>query len=221
VMYPRFQERYGQTQTSESLRVFVELQLHVLADVLLAAIAVLLVALPPAITTFLPQYAETIAPLRVMLAATYFVALATPAGQFLLTIRKQTPALLVALPGPVLAVAAGYMGSPYGLVGVAAGITITCLAEFVAINAYALSHFSRPVPVAAQLAGICGTAAACLAAAVAITRFVPAGPPAIAVVGGWQLLAVAVVSLPLLARAARRIHALQGPDSVDKVPAGH
>jgi O-antigen/teichoic acid export membrane protein len=213
VMYPRFQERYGQTQSSDSLRMFVELQLHVLADVLLAAVAVLLVALPPAIAAFFPQYVETIAPLRVMLVATYFVALAPPAGQFLLTIRKQTPALLVALPATALAVAAGYIGSSFGLVGVAVGIAFACLAEFLAINAYALSHFSRPLAIAAQLGAICGTAAAWLVAAVAINRFVPAGPPAIAVVGGWRLLVVGLLSLPLLLRAARRIHALQRPDS--------
>jgi hypothetical protein len=157
----------------------------------------------------------------VMLVATYFAALAAPAGQFLLTIRKQTTALLFALPATALAVAAGYIGSSFGLVGVAAGIAFACLAEFLAINTYALSHFSRPLGVAAQLAAICATAAAWLVAAIAIDRFVPAGPPAIAVVGGWRLLLVSLVSLPLLVRAVRRIYALQGPDSVDKVRAGH
>ena len=40
-------------------------------------------------------------------------------------------------------------------------------------------------------------------------------------VGGWRLAAVVLVSLPLLWRAYRRIRALQTPDSVDNVRAGH
>lgn len=221
VMYPRFQERYSQTQSATSLRKFVEVQLHVLADVLLAAITVLLVALPPAIAAFLPKYVDTIAPLRVMLVATYFVALAPPAGQFLLTIHKQNLTLFIAVPVTALAFVAGSYGAAYGLVGVAVGVAVACVVEFLAINIYALLHFSKPVAVIAQLGTLCGTAAAWLLAVVAVERFVPAGPPVIALVGGWRLVVVGLLCLPLLVRATRRIQALQVPDLVDNVRAGH
>jgi O-antigen/teichoic acid export membrane protein len=222
VMYPRFQERYGQTQSTESLRRFVEVQLHVLADVLLAAIAVLFVVLPAAIRTFFPaDWSGAIAPLRVMLVATYFISLAPPAGQLLLTIRKQVQVLFLALPCTALGFAAAYVGASYGLVGVAAGIAFACLVAFLAVNAYALSHFSSAPAVAAEIGLVCLTTAAWLGAAVAVERLVPAGPWPLNTIGGWPLLVVGLLGLPLLLRAARRIQALQRPGSVDNVGAGH
>jgi O-antigen/teichoic acid export membrane protein len=208
VMYPRFQERYGETQSAMSLRKFVEVPLHVLADVLLAATTVLLIVLPPAIRTWLPAFVDTIPPLRVMLVGTYFLCLAPPAGQLLLTVHKQTPALLVALPATALALVAAYVGAASGLVGVAWGVTLACFVEFVGINAYAFSHFSGGRSTAAQLLGIVGTAALWLAATVVVERIVPPGPGAMAVVGGWRVVVVALLSVPLLARARRRIRTL-------------
>jgi O-antigen/teichoic acid export membrane protein len=211
VMYPRFQERFGQTQSTESLRRFVELQLHVLADVLLAAIVVLFVALPAAIRTFFPaEWSGAIAPLRVMLVATYVISLAAPGGQLLLTIRKQMQVLLLALPCTALGFAAAYVGARYGLAGVAAGITVACFVEFLLVNAYALSHFSSAPAVAVEIGMLCATAAVWLGGAVAIERLVPAGPWPLNTVGGWPLLIVAALSLPLLLRALRRIQSLQG-----------
>ncbi len=221
VMYPRFQERYGQTQTTASLRRFVELQLHVVADVLLGAIAVLYVALPPAIATYFPKYIDTIPPLRIMLVATYFVALAGPAGQLLLTIHKQLPALLVAIPATALAFAGGYIGSRYGLAGVAYGIAAACVFEFAALNAYALWHLVEAGRIVRELIGIVVMAAIVVGAAAAIDRFVPLGPHPFDVFGGWRLAAAALVSAPLAARAMLRIRALQTPESIDNVGAGH
>jgi O-antigen/teichoic acid export membrane protein len=221
VMYPRFQERYGATADAHSLRRFVEVPLDVLADTLLALIAALLVALPPAIVAWFPQYVAGIPSLRVMLVGTYFLCLTPPAGQLLLTLRKQVQALFIGLPATALAFAAGYAGSRYGLVGVASGVSVAFFAEFVAINAYAFSHFCGAGAIAARLARLTGTAIAVALAAVAVSRFVPAGPPLIAWFGGWQLLVIIVGTLPLLWRAARRIRALQTPDSVDNTSDGH
>jgi O-antigen/teichoic acid export membrane protein len=221
IMYPRFQARYGETGDAMSLQKFVELPLHVLADVLLAATVVLLVALPPAIARWLPAFAGTIAPLRVMLVGTYFLCLAPPALQFLLTVRKQTAALLFAVPAMAIALVAAYIGAASGLVGVAAGVTIGCFVEFAAINAYAFAHFGGASAIAGRLIGIVATAALWLAGAFLIDYAVPAGPGAIAVVGGWRLLAAGTLSLPLVARAAGRIRALQAPDPVDNLGAGH
>jgi O-antigen/teichoic acid export membrane protein len=221
VMYPRFQERYGQTQTIASLRRFVELQLQVLADVLLAGIALLYIALPPAIAAFLPKYVDTIAPLRIMLVATYFVALAGPAGQLLLTIHKQLSALLVAVPATALAFAGGILGSRYGLPGIAVGVAIACAVEFVALNAYALSYVVERDRIAIDLVTIAATAAVVIGAAMAIEQVVPAGPPAISAVGGLRLAAVAAMCAPLVLRAMRRIRALQAAEPVDNLRAGH
>ena len=221
VMYPRFQARYGATGDALSLRKFVEVPLHVLADALLAATTVLLVALPPAITQWLPAFVDTIPPLRVMLVGTYFLCLTPPAGQFLLTVHKQTPALLIALPATAIALGAAYVGAASGLVGVAVGVGIGCVVEFVGVNAYAFSHFSGARAIAGQLLGITSVAALWLAAALLVERAVPAGPSPMAFVGGWRLVVVALLAVPLLVRAVRRIHALQTPDSVDNVRAGH
>lgn len=221
VMYPRFQERYGATSSALSLRRYVELPLDVLADTLLAATAVLLVALPPGITAWFPKYIEAIPPLRVLLVGTYFLCLTPPAGQLLLTIRKQVRALFIGLPATALALAAAYVGSRYGLVGVAAGVSIACFVEFAGVNAYAFSHFADAMAIAGRLIRITGTAAVFILLAVVIERVVPAGPPVIAFVGGWRLVVVGLLVLPLLLRAAHRIRSIQAPDLVDNVRSGH
>jgi len=214
VMYPRFQERFATTDSVHSLRRFVEVQLLVLADVLLAAIAILVVALPPAIAAFFPKFVDTVPPLRVLLIGTYFLCLTPPAAQFLLTIHKQVRALCIGVPAMLLALGAAYVGADYGLAGVATGVSIACLAEFVAINAYAFSHFADLQSIASRLAGIVATAAIVGAAIAAIDRFVPPGPPAIAVIGGWRLAAAGLLTLPLLVRAGRRIQSSGGPEGL-------
>jgi O-antigen/teichoic acid export membrane protein len=221
VMYPRFQERFGRTGDVRSLRKFVEVPLHVLGDALLAATMVLMVALPPAIRAWFPAFADTIPPLRVMLVGTYFLCLAPPAMQLLLTVHKQVPSLLVAVPAAAIALGAAYAGAASGLGGVAYGVALGCIVEFAAINAYAFAHFADTRAAAAQLGAIVATVAAGLAAVFAIERYVPAGPAGVDVIGGWRLAAVTLVSLPLLARAYWRIRTLQTPDSVDNLRAGH
>ena len=221
VMYPRFQERYGATADPLSLRRFVELPLDVLAETLLAAIAVLLIALPPMLTVWFPQYVGGIPALRVMLVGTYFLCLTPPAGQLLLTLRKQVRALFIVVPATALAFAAAYAGSRYGLAGVAGGVSIVCFAEFAAVNAYAFSHFCGAAEIAGRLARLSGTAAAVFLATAAIDRLVPAGPPAVAWFGGWKLLAISLIALPLLLRAWRRVRTIQSPDSVDNANATH
>ena len=221
VMYPRFQERYGATADPQSLRRFVELPLYVLAETMLAAIAVLLIVLPPLFTAWFPQYVDGIPSWRVMLVGTYFLCLTPPAGQLLLTLRKQVRALVIGVPATLLALGAGYVGAQYGLVGVAVGVSLAFFAEFVAVNAYAFSHLCGAAEIAGLLARLVGTAAAVFALALAISRFVPAGPAMVAWFGGWQLLAIGLVVLPLLVRAARRIQAIQAPDSVDNGGVGH
>ena len=210
VMFPRFQERYGKTQTMESLRKFVELPLHVLSEVLLAAIAVLLVALPPALLAFLPDYSASIPPLRVMLVATYFLCLSPPAGQFLLTIHKQIPVLFIAIPAMIIALVAAYIGTSYGLVGVATGIAIASFLYFVTINAYAFSHLGDRSPGVRPLATICLKAVGVLGVVWLIERFVAIGPQPVGVIGGWRLVAAMLLTLPLLASAASRVRAMSG-----------
>jgi len=209
VMFPRFQQRYGQTQDAMSLRKFVEVPLRVLADVLLAAISVLLVALPPAIGTFLPAFADTIPPLRVMLVGTYFLCLTPPAGQFLLTVRKQTPALLLALPATAITLGAAYAGTAWGLIGVAAGVSLGCVVDFVAVNAYAFSHLAPAPSIAAMILHIVATAALWVFATRGIEMYVPAGAWLLTPIGGWRLVAAGLIGLPLVLRAAHRIRALQ------------
>jgi O-antigen/teichoic acid export membrane protein len=208
VMYPRFQERYGETQTAESLRRFVEMPLHVLGDVLLAAIVVLLVALPPALTAYLPDFAASIAPMRVMLVGTYFLCLSPPAGQLLLTIHKQIDVLFIVVPSMVLALGAAYLGASRGLIGVAEGVALGSAAQFVGINVYALSHVGSRWQAVRPIAAVCLKAMVVVAAVWAIERFVPVGPAPIAQVGGWRLAAAAVIALPLLAGAAGRVRAV-------------
>jgi O-antigen/teichoic acid export membrane protein len=203
VMYPRFQERFGRTGDVQSLRRFVELPLHVLGDVLLAATIGLLLVLPPAIRAWFPAFAGTIPPLRVMLVGTYFLCLAPPAIQLLLTVHKQVPSLYVSMPIAAFTALAAYVGAGYGLVGVAYGVALGCALEFAAINIYAFSVFAGRQTTVRELA--------------LIVILAVLGVGLVHLIG----YAAGVLVAPLLWRAAGRIRALQAPDPVDNAAAGH
>lgn len=221
VMYPRFQERFAATADTQSLRRFVELPLNLLAETMLAGIAVLLVALPAAVTRWFPAYLDTIPPMRILLVGTYFLCLTPPASQLLLTVRKQMHALFISVPGVALGFGAALIGSRYGLSGVAIGVSLVFFAEFVAVNAYAFSHFCGARDIVVLIGRITLTAAVLVLVALAVESFVPAGPPLVAWFGGWRVLVISLAVLPLLVRAARRIRAIQIPDSVDIAGGGH
>ena len=155
--------------------------------------------------------------MRILLVGTYFLCLTPPAGQLLLTVRKQVSVLFIGVPAAALAFGGAYAGSRYGLAGVATGVSIAFFAEFVAVNAYAFSHFCGARDIVLLLARITATAAAVVALALAVERFVPTGPPLVAWFGGWRLPVIGLLVTPLLVRSARRIWELQAPDSIDNV----
>jgi O-antigen/teichoic acid export membrane protein len=229
VMFPRFQERYGETQDAGSLQRFIEMPLRVLGDALLAGIIGLMVALPPIIMAVLPDYAGSIAPLPIMLVATYFLCLSPPAGQFLLTIHKQVPALFIALPAMALALAGAYVGAARGLVALAEGIAFASLVYCVTVNLYAYAMLGLLKDGVRLLTIIGAKAVVGLGLAWAIVRFVPEGPPPFSLIGGWRLVAAAAVAAPLLVSAIRHMRTLSRTSStgqnqaisVDKRVIGH
>jgi O-antigen/teichoic acid export membrane protein len=178
-----------------------------------------MVAVPPIITAVLPDYAGSIAPLPLMLVGTYALCLSPPAGQFLLTIHKQVPVLFIAVPAMVLALAAAYAGAAKGLVGVASGVAFASLVYCVAVNLYAFSSLRRLRHGVRLMSEIGVKAAVALALVWAIVQVVPPGPPPLAWVGGWRLLASMIVVLPLVAGALRRVRALSEGPPADPNPA--
>ena len=159
--------------------------------------------------------------MRILLVGTYFLCLTPPASQLLLTVRKQMHALFISVPGVALGFGAALIGSRYGLSGVAIGVSLVFFAEFVAVNAYAFSHFCGARDIVVLIGRITLTAAVLVLVALAVESFVPAGPPLVAWFGGWRVLVISLAVLPLLVRSARRIRAIQIPDSVDIAGGGH
>jgi O-antigen/teichoic acid export membrane protein len=217
VMYPRFQERFAVAQTVRSLRRFVLLPLDVLGNLLAAGTLVLMVALAPVLSAWLPDYAASMPALRVMLVATYFLCLSPPAAQLLLTVHKQVDVLFIAIPSTALALIAGYLAAPYGLVGVCAGIAFGCFAHFAAINLYALKQVGEWPEAIGPVLLASLKAAAAAAAFWMIERFIPDGPAPFDVIGGWKLMAALIVATPFIAAAARQLRAV-ATSSGDGVP---
>jgi len=211
VMYPRFQERFAIAQTVRSLRRFVLLPLHVLSNILAAGILVLMIALPPMLSAWLPDYAASMTALRVMLVATYFLCLSPPAGQLLLTVHKQNDVLFIAIPSTVLAMVAGYLGARYGLTGVCAGITVGCFAHFAAINIYALLQVGELSEAIGPVVLASIKMAAAAAAYWTIERVIPSGPARLDIIGGWRLAAALLVAAPFIASAASQVRAAASP----------
>lgn len=121
VLSPRLVERYSESESVESLRGLVEkptLAIAVAAPLLLGAI---FLAVEPAVLLVLPDYSETILPLRILLLGTFFSSLHRGLSSFFLTIRKQ--ARLFPVYGAAIAANAALvwtaLASGMGIVGVA------------------------------------------------------------------------------------------------------
>lgn len=127
VMFPRFAERYGETEDPRTLRRYITVPMENLAAFIPVCIGVIFIALPFLTEVFLPEYVEGVSAARILLFGLFFYAIAGMAGNMLVTINKQVTYLGILAGSALLNLCLSYgaLRLGYGILGVAASTSVS------------------------------------------------------------------------------------------------
>ncbi len=129
VTFPNFQERYGSTGSRAALQELIVVPVQALAFVVLpVAVGGAYLLLPPLVRHVLPQFVPGIAAAQVLLMGTFALSLNHMPAQFLITIDRQLPGIVLAALSTAVLAAGCWLALDRGLgiVGVAAATAVAC-----------------------------------------------------------------------------------------------
>jgi O-antigen/teichoic acid export membrane protein len=123
VLYPRYAERFGNSDSISSLKLYVMVPNLLMAYGFSLILGIAILLLPMAIMVLLPKYLPTIIPAKIILFGAVFYALSMGPGNFLNTINRQDTNLIINGVGLVVLFLLIYtfIVLGWGIVGVALG----------------------------------------------------------------------------------------------------
>lgn len=126
VLYPRYAERFGSSDSISSLKLYVMVPNLLMAYGFSLILGVAILLLPIAIMVLLPQYSPTIIPAKIILFGTVLHSLSMGPSNFLNTINRQNTNLIINWAGLILLFFLIYtsISLGWGVVGVALGATL-------------------------------------------------------------------------------------------------
>lgn len=145
ILYPRFGERFGESEDPAALERLVVVPLTGIAMVMALLLGVVVILLPLGVTIALPRYMPGVDAARLLVGGSFFLSLVAGPGNFIHTITpRQTPLLLIFGAGLGLAVAFNGLALSlgYGISGVAVGTSVAYGVMATALLLYVLGHFS-------------------------------------------------------------------------------
>jgi O-antigen/teichoic acid export membrane protein len=149
VMFPQFLERFGKTESKESLLIFITKPTIALSFFVIPfLIGGAFILVPVIVRQFIPAFMPGILPLKIFMAGTFFLSLTHMPVQFLITINKQLKIVGLTLFGVILNALFCYIAirTGSGIVGVAVATSLAYFSLFLSVMIYALKHlmnFSR------------------------------------------------------------------------------
>jgi len=210
ILYPRFAERYGATNSPSELKEYVLTPTYLLAHLLPLFQGIIYLLIPYVILTALPKYALAIRPARILVMGSFFLTVAGFASDFLNTINKQAMNLMAQIASLAIAISSTYavLRLGWGIQGVALATVLTSLLYSIALLGYVvLRHFATPAEGIKFLWTLYIPFIYCLALLLLIDLIPDAamgqGIPSPAVVF-LKVVIFALLILPLVARANRR-----------------
>lgn len=142
IIFPRFQERYGETGDIGSLRSYFITPAVTLAYIIPLVIGFIYIGVPLVVRHFLPQYLPGLGALKMLLAGIFFLSLSTGADAFLVTIKKQARLIPFIALGALLTAILNYVFIKlgWGITGVALGSAISYFFYSFSLIAYGLTY---------------------------------------------------------------------------------
>lgn len=157
ILYPRFGERFGETGKPAALEHLVVVSLFGMATVMALLLGVVVILLPVGLAVALPGYMAGLDAARVLVCASFFLALAGGPGIFINTVTsRQTPLLLIHGGGLCLAAAFNWLALSlgYGILGVAIATSLAYGLAATGLLLHVLARFSRWTQCLRRLLGL-------------------------------------------------------------------
>ncbi|MBI2095261.1 MAG: oligosaccharide flippase family protein [Candidatus Omnitrophica bacterium] len=134
VLIPNFHEKFGKTERSHELKGYLDKSAKAFSEIMPILIAGVWFFVPYFAKLILPDYLESIEPMRMLVLSAYFLALAQPYSYFITVIRKQILLLPIIAVACALAFAANWwtIRHGYGIAGVGVATTLVVFVRYVA-----------------------------------------------------------------------------------------
>lgn len=135
VLYPRFQEAYGKTDSKEYVFNIMKKMLKTMGLPLILLIVAGVFLLPYTVRFLIPKYIGGINAMKIFLFGIYFLSMAKFCSQFLVTINRQVLSLIICVVtvGLNLVLNILFVSRGYGIEGVAGATSLSYLFYFVAL----------------------------------------------------------------------------------------
>ncbi|MSR76812.1 MAG: hypothetical protein EXS63_01080 [Candidatus Omnitrophica bacterium] len=132
VLMPNFHERYGETEKADALKGYLMKSSLAFSDLMPLLIAGVWFFAPYFSRIILPDFLESIAPMKALILGSYFLALINPFNYFMAVIRKQAFMVPIMLVACGLAFVSNYLAikGHTGIIGVSIATTIVQFVEF-------------------------------------------------------------------------------------------
>jgi len=194
VVAPRYGELFGRSGDSRAVARLAARTSEPLAAMVALAGSLAIVAGAPLLSHMLPDYRAGLAPLVWLVPGTAISALALPLGQLLIATGRERRALWPLLAALAVAAAGNYLAirAGFGLIGVAAAMSISFLVHCLLTALVALAHELTGREFARYTTGVLFALAPCLLVAIALVGQDGAAAPSASLVAARSSLVVAV-----------------------------
>jgi O-antigen/teichoic acid export membrane protein len=135
ILIPHFQEKYGERDSVEDVRRYVDHAIYGLLCIMPILIGITWIVTPAFVRQFMPDYVEGIRAVKFLILGTLFFSIAMPYGDFLVTLKKHLFLFPVTFASIVVAflLNIAVIQAGYGIVGVALTTTLTQFLYFLMV----------------------------------------------------------------------------------------
>ncbi len=140
VLYPRLQEKYGESGSAEGIKNYLILPLQILSALTPIFIALAYVVVPYVVWWVLPDYIPGTAALKIFLFGTFFASLGFHTSTFLVTLNKQMKVIPLVVAAILISILLNWyvISLGWGIEGVALATVLTFVVFSIAIVSYAM-----------------------------------------------------------------------------------
>lgn len=145
VMFPRFREKYGETENISSLSTYLLEPTRAIAYVMPIFIGSLFILIPPLIKLLLPEYLPGIKAMKILIIGFFFFSLTHMSSSFLITLSKEKRIIAIQAACIICSILLDYLfiKAGLGIEGVALGTSLVYLLYSTWLISYALSYFEK------------------------------------------------------------------------------
>lgn len=144
VLYPRMQEAYGKSGSSDSMRAYIIRPSLIMGVLLPVMIGLLFFLIPMVVHWMIPKFESGITAFKILVLPTYFFALINISNGYLVSLNKMKSLIVinVAVMLLIIALAEIFNIVGWGVEGVSLATGVGYFVYFIIVSAYVLRHWA-------------------------------------------------------------------------------